>query len=813
MALDRRARRRAAGHRLLRRAAAAGRALGSGQRRPPSTPRWRRVLTAKFELGLFEQPFVEPDRVGRGHRHAGAPSSWPATIARKSLVLLRNDGMLPLRPDIGSVAVIGPNADDARHLFGDYTYPAHVESLQEVLKSGRNVFAMPIDDRHPLDHDRRRRHHRRRRAPGAPRAEHVRSLAAATSTARPATASPRPCDLAAGSDVVVLVMGDKAGLTDDCTSGESRDVASLDLPGVQEDLARAVIATGTPVVLVLVAGRPVASAWLHEHCAAVLMAWLPGQEGADADRRRRSPATSTPSGKLPISYPRSSGQIPVYYGHKVSGGRSHWKGDYVDSPASPLYPFGHGLSYTTFTLTDAALARSEVGWHDSIATTVTVTNDGDPTRRRGRPAVRARPDGERHPTGARAQGIRAGRARGRRVEDRDVRDPGRPARLLRPRPRLRRRARRDRRLRRHVVGGSRRGRSRHRDERIRPGVHRTRCTTVRSPSAERVEGSHGRVLHRRRRADPVRGSGQRQPAGLPLVRRRPRRRRAADGGPPPLRRLLLALVQLGRLRHLRRRHARPPVAPDVRPDGRSARGGARRRWTPRSSSSPSSACRSTASTTATSRPRAARSRSRRRCSTRWSTWPPSTRSAPASQLLWGTANLFSNPRYQAGAATNPDPEVFAYAAAQVAHCLEATHRLGGHNYVLWGGREGYETLLNTDLRRELDQLARFLTMVVEHKQRIGFTGTILIEPKPFEPTKHQYDYDVAAVHAFLQRYDLADEIKVNIEVNHATLSGPRLRPRDRRRRRTPASSGRSTPTPATTGWAGTSTASRCRSSR
>jgi xylose isomerase len=141
------------------------------------------------------------------------------------------------------------------------------------------------------------------------------------------------------------------------------------------------------------------------------------------------------------------------------------------------------------------------------------------------------------------------------------------------------------------------------------------------------------------------------------------------------------------------------------------------------------------------------------------------------QLLWGTANLFSNPRYQAGAATNPDPEVFAYAAAQVAHCLEATHRLGGANYVLWGGREGYETLLNTDLKRELDQLGRFLTMVVEHKHAIGFEGAILIEPKPFEPTKHQYDFDVAAVHAFLQAYDLADEVKVNIEVNHATLSG------------------------------------------
>src|SRR5258706_1049375 len=142
-----------------------------------------------------------------------------------------------------------------------------------------------------------------------------------------------------------------------------------------------------------------------------------------------------------------------------------------------------------------------------------------------------------------------------------------------------------------------------------------------------------------------------------------------------------------------------------------------------------------------------------------------------ARLLWGTANLFSHPRYAAGAATNPDPEVFAYAAAQVKTMLEVTHRLGGANYVLWGGREGYETLLNTDMKREVEQLARFLSMVVEHKRRIGFTGTILLEPKPFEPTKHQYDYDVAAVHAFLQRYDLADEIKVNIEVNHATLAG------------------------------------------
>jgi xylose isomerase len=140
-------------------------------------------------------------------------------------------------------------------------------------------------------------------------------------------------------------------------------------------------------------------------------------------------------------------------------------------------------------------------------------------------------------------------------------------------------------------------------------------------------------------------------------------------------------------------------------------------------------------------------------------------------LLWGTANLFSHPRYMSGAATNPDPEVFAYAAAQVVKILDTTHKLGGHNYVLWGGREGYETLLNTDMRREADQLARFLTLVAEHKHKIGFKGTLLIEPKPKEPTKHQYDFDSATVYAFLQRYHLENEYRVNIEANHAILSG------------------------------------------
>jgi len=141
------------------------------------------------------------------------------------------------------------------------------------------------------------------------------------------------------------------------------------------------------------------------------------------------------------------------------------------------------------------------------------------------------------------------------------------------------------------------------------------------------------------------------------------------------------------------------------------------------------------------------------------------------KLLWGTANLFSHRRYMSGASTNPDPDVFAFSAATVKTCMDATHKLGGENYVLWGGREGYETLLNTDLSRELDQLGRFLSLVVDYKHKIGFKGAILIEPKPQEPTKHQYDYDVATVYGFLKRYGLEHEVRVNIEQGHAILAG------------------------------------------
>lgn len=141
------------------------------------------------------------------------------------------------------------------------------------------------------------------------------------------------------------------------------------------------------------------------------------------------------------------------------------------------------------------------------------------------------------------------------------------------------------------------------------------------------------------------------------------------------------------------------------------------------------------------------------------------------KLLWGTANLFSHPRYAHGAATNPDAHVFAYAAAQVKHAIAATQELGGAGYVFWGGREGYETLLNTDMKREQEQMARFFHMAVDYAKQIGFDVQFLIEPKPKEPTKHQYDFDAATVLGFLRAYDLFDHFKLNIEANHATLAG------------------------------------------
>jgi beta-glucosidase len=333
----------------------------------------KRVLSTKFELGLFEQPYVDPDTamstVGSSS-HAGVAGE----VARKSVVLLKNDGVLPLPADSSKVAVIGPNADEARHLFGDYTYPAHVEALMESRQNDEVSFHIPLPDEAEMTY---------RLVGVATVFEALRErLGSRVSFARGCEVNSvskegfaEAIDLAATSDVAVMVMGDKSGLVNDCTSGEARDRASLDLPGVQEELLREVIGTGTPVVLVLIAGRPSASAWAHERCAAAMIAWMPGQEGAAAIADVLVGAVN-PGGKLPISYPRNSGQIPIYYGHKVSGGRSQWKGDYVDSAVSPLYPFGHGLSYTTFEVSDLSVDKASALVSESVTVTARVANTG-----------------------------------------------------------------------------------------------------------------------------------------------------------------------------------------------------------------------------------------------------------------------------------------------------------------------------------------------------------------------------------------------------------------------------------------------------
>jgi len=333
----------------------------------------RRNLELKFALGLFENPYVDPE-VAFASVDTPAHRDLAARVARMSMVLLKNDGVLPLLSTPGRIAVIGPNADTARHMFGDYSYPAHIESLLEV-RDQHNVFDVPIPADVPfepvdvgaptvLDALRARYGDRVTYAKGCGTSD------------EDTGGIERAAALAAEADVVVLVVGDKAGLTIDCTSGEGRDRSSLDLPGVQEQLARAVIETGTPVVTVLVVGRPCGSEYLHEHSAAVLLAWLPGQEGGGAIADVLD-GTFNPGGKLPISFPRSVGQLPVFYGHKVSGGRSHWQGDYVDGPTTPLYPFGFGLGYSDFELTGAVVETPSIGEEEGAVVSVTVTNTGE----------------------------------------------------------------------------------------------------------------------------------------------------------------------------------------------------------------------------------------------------------------------------------------------------------------------------------------------------------------------------------------------------------------------------------------------------
>ena len=325
-----------------------GRAAASSARRR-STPRSAACCDRSSSSGSSSSPYVQ--------RTAAAATSDTSeqrglarTIARKSLVLLRNDGTLPLAASVGSVAVIGPSADDARNLFGDYAYPAHVESLRVLLDSGGDPFARR-DRRRGRGAGVRRRVRRRCSTPSARgwgRGCGTRGAATSSGSARDGFAE--AVALAREADVAVAGRGRQ--VRPDRRLHERRDPrpcvarpagrAAGSRPSRRSRRAPRSCSCSSPA-------GPTARAALHEGCAAVLLAWLPGQEGADAIADALVGEFS-PGGKLPVSYPRSSGQLPVFYGHKISGGRSHWKVDYADEPTAPLYPFGHGLSYTTFEL-------------------------------------------------------------------------------------------------------------------------------------------------------------------------------------------------------------------------------------------------------------------------------------------------------------------------------------------------------------------------------------------------------------------------------------------------------------------------------
>jgi beta-glucosidase len=336
-----------------------------------------RSLRMKFQLGLFENPYVEPVTAA-SHFDTPTQRTLARRIAQESMILLKNEGnLLPLANGISSMAVIGPHADNTRLLIGDYAYPCHVETLL-AMKAGDNTFNIPIPDRLDMVDD-----FVPMRSPlAALRARlsdtKIQYAKGCDASGNDASGIAAAVEAARNAEIAILFVGEKSGLVDDCTCGEARDRMTLDLPGVQEELVRAVVATGTPTVIVLVGGRPLALTWIADHVPAILQAWLPGEEGADAIVDVLTGEVS-PGGKLPITVPRGVGQIPTYYRQKPSGGRSHWKGPYADGSHLPLWHFGYGLSYTTFQLDNLSLDRDTLQAGGQVEISVTVSNTGSRT--------------------------------------------------------------------------------------------------------------------------------------------------------------------------------------------------------------------------------------------------------------------------------------------------------------------------------------------------------------------------------------------------------------------------------------------------
>jgi beta-glucosidase len=337
----------------------------------------RRALRLKVELGLFETPFVDEEAAPRAYQTPGT-RALAREIARKSIVLLKNEGaLLPLRRELRRVALIGPAADDVRLLEGDYHYPAHLEII--YARRGGATGILPRSEAVAF-------------APGPYFPPMVSLLEGVLEALAPGAtvALARGCSVtgddrsgfaeavaaAREAEVAIVAVGGKSGLTPDCTSGEFRDAADLGLTGAQQALVEAVVATGTPTVVVLVNGRPLAVPWIAEHVPALVEAWLPGEEGGRAVADVLFGRTS-PAGRLPITLPRAVGQVPIHHDHKSGGGRSQMLGDYSDLPVSPLYPFGHGLSYSRFEYAALRIDPTEISAHQRVRVTVEVTNAGE----------------------------------------------------------------------------------------------------------------------------------------------------------------------------------------------------------------------------------------------------------------------------------------------------------------------------------------------------------------------------------------------------------------------------------------------------
>ena len=336
-----------------------------------------RVLGMKVRLGLFERPYVEVPTEAALERIVAEESRVARMLADRSLVLVKNDGVLPLAADHRRLAVIGPIADSARDLLGDYSHIVHMETLREMREGVDGLGVIGEGEVFPPGDElsgRRTILDALRTSMSEAEVVHARGTGISTGTDDELAMA---VALARESDVAIVVLGERSGLTDDSTTGEFRDRAGLGFLGRQQELLEAVAATGTPVVLVVVSGRPLAIPWAADHCSAILLAWVPGDAGPDAIADALAGVTN-PGGKLPVSMPRDVGQLPLTYRRHPTGLHSHPKGDYVDQSVEPLWPFGFGLSYTTFALDQLRVDRTVLETAgDLVSIQVDVTNTGD----------------------------------------------------------------------------------------------------------------------------------------------------------------------------------------------------------------------------------------------------------------------------------------------------------------------------------------------------------------------------------------------------------------------------------------------------